>query len=462
MAACQGAADGTGFSGDPYFVVESPILPDQYNQGGKCRFTDFDTTTPTNFANLFRYGDSCPEGKEFNTDTGICDDPPYECSPGELANGCAVDCPSVVYTYTLNGKTLRGHLGYGQVGYGQTCPQPSFPPGSGDACIGNVVSEGGFEGACGGPDFSSCPCTNFGSATNETESQTETTTTETTDGNTTTTTKETKTTEGVKPKNPNPGSGGPAIDTGGKVVDPNTEGLSPETQNIGDKTFAKCTHGGLVDGVAGCDYNPQSCTTGQVAAYFGCVDIPKNDPPPTPAKEQKTVTTDPQTGEVTTTETKTSGTSDSKSSSGGGGAAQEEKKPEETFGGGANCETAPVCAGSAIQCGIANQTWRMRCAHDDASKTITDISNEIAADSKYQSIWVDSEENDFSDKADDILDQPGFLGTSTCPPDRTFNSNLVGSINISYSFLCQFASTLSGLVLLLAGIVAARNVARVI
>lgn len=130
--------------------------------------------------------------------------------------------------------------------------------------------------------------------------------------------------------------------------------------------------------------------------------------------------------------------------------------------GGNDCSAAPTCKGDAFKCSLITQTWNQRCVNQSEIDTaIADIAAEIAADSKFDSPWDSEEINDFSNEAGSILNQSGFLGGS-CPADRNFSSNLVGSVTISYQFLCDFASTLSGLVLAIAGIVAARNVARAI
>lgn len=440
-AACSAHASGP-------FIFSHVVMTADIRADCWCTAPDLfgDPDTVGACGTAFRSGDSCPEGKDFNSSNGECE---QGCQPGSLAPNCAVECPAQDYTYFLDGVARRGRLGYGKVGYGQSCPQPSFPPGSDSACVGTPGT-----------------CADFEGATNENEDVTSSTTTEATDPQTgdKTTTTTTNTQTGTTSVDPNPGSGGPATDTDGNTVDiGNTEGASSQTVDIGENTFALCEHGGIVDGTTGCDYNPPTCDAGQVASSYGCVDRPQYEPPETPETTKSTESTDPQTGDKTTTTTETTGT---KTDSSGGvinTGGEENKQPDRNAGGGQNCSSAPTCSGDGINCAILYQTWKSQCAEEsDINSAISKIEAEIAADTKYQSPWATEEVNDFASEAGNILNQSGFLGGGSCPADRNFNSGLVGSITVSYQFLCDFASTLSGLVLAMAGIVAARNVARAI
>lgn len=297
---------------------------------------------------------SCPAGKSADSVTGECIDQP--CVPGSLKPECAVNCPAIEYTYYLDGILRRGRIGAGQVGYGQTCPQPSFPAGSSTGCVGDVGS-----------------CTNWEQGTNEGETVQETTTETSADGSESTSTTKTQGGQDSTGGANGGSSDGSVIDTYGNPLaktDEFGDNNYEDTINIGDKTFGRCAHGGLVDGTVGCDYNPPACASNQVAINGGCVTIPQSDPPETPPTDKTQTTTNPD-GSTTTKSTSTTGST-------GGKESEEKDNPkvrEASVSG--NCTAAPSCTGDGIDCAVLLQEWRASCSLDDSVKNETDCNTQV-------------------------------------------------------------------------------------
>ncbi|ERX83749.1 attachment protein G3P, partial [Pseudomonas aeruginosa M8A.4] len=121
-----------------------------------CEFTNNETgKTAAGYGPAARYGDSCPEGTEYDKATGVCKSPPQECKEGELfpAKGpdspvvtsggrnyvgdggaptaCYQSCeyggnPSPASCYLVKGSTTTGFCNYILKGTGQNCGADSY------------------------------------------------------------------------------------------------------------------------------------------------------------------------------------------------------------------------------------------------------------------------------------------------------------------------------------------------
>ncbi|HCF3751149.1 TPA: attachment protein [Pseudomonas aeruginosa] len=152
-AACAAWAKATGRPGE-FTFTGSMKARDQTSFW--CEFTNNETgKTAAGYGPAGRYGDSCPEGTEYDKATGICKSPPQECKEGELfpAKGpdspvvtsggrnyvgdggaptaCYQSCeyggnPSPASCYLVKGSTTTGFCNYILKGTGQSCGADSY------------------------------------------------------------------------------------------------------------------------------------------------------------------------------------------------------------------------------------------------------------------------------------------------------------------------------------------------
>ncbi|MGU1968835.1 attachment protein [Pseudomonas aeruginosa] len=152
-AACAAWAKATGRPGE-FTFTGSMKARDQTSFW--CEFTNNETgKTAAGYGPAGRYGDSCPEGTEYDKATGICKSPPQECKEGELfpAKGpdspvvtsggrnyvgdggaptaCYQSCeyggnPSPASCYLVKGSTTTGFCNYILKGTGQNCGADSY------------------------------------------------------------------------------------------------------------------------------------------------------------------------------------------------------------------------------------------------------------------------------------------------------------------------------------------------
>ncbi|RRI29371.1 attachment protein [Pseudomonas aeruginosa] len=152
-AACAAWAKATGRPGE-FTFTGSMKARDQTSFW--CEFTNNETgKTAAGYGPAGRYGDSCPEGTEYDKATGVCKSPPQECKEGELfpAKGpdspvvtsggrnyvgdggaptaCYQSCeyggnPSPASCYLVKGSTTTGFCNYILKGTGQNCGADSY------------------------------------------------------------------------------------------------------------------------------------------------------------------------------------------------------------------------------------------------------------------------------------------------------------------------------------------------
>lgn len=288
----------------------------------------------------------CPLG-DLPDATGECVNPNDVCLPGSMRADCRVECPAIEYTYYLNGVLRHGRTAEGTVGHGQSCPTPIYPSGSQQGCIGTP-------GTCNtdGAIDERIPITVV-----------EETVTENPDGSTTT---ETTTRESGGHDSTNTGGGGsPTLTATGIPVDPNWD--YKDTVNIGDSTYARCEHGGLVDSTIMCDYVPPQCSAGQFPTVTGCVNVPRAENPHyTPPQ---TITKRNPDGSSTTIIHEGSKTVNQ---GGGGQPGQGDKASTGTASG--TCSAPPQSTGDAQLNAILRQQWEMMCLGDlDLPDVLPDI-----------------------------------------------------------------------------------------
>ena len=130
---------------------------------------------------------------------------------------------------------------------------------------------------------------------------------------------------------------------------------------------------------------------------------------------------------------------------------QEDDGESSEVDGGGSCNAAPSCTGDAIQCAILYQSYQTRCAIEEAF----DPNDVPGYSGSVEDITAPDE--DLTSTLDGVLDQVGAAGS--CPAPQVFN--LGGTqIDIPYTFMCDFASLIRPLVILLFGFAGFRIVMR--
>lgn len=350
------------------------------------------------------YGE-CPVDTEVD-ENGQChpieEEPEPQCQFGSLTpSECAVECPAIEYTYYLDGVLRNGRTAEGRVGHGQSCPTPIYPSGSQQGCIGTP-------GTCNtdGAIDERIPITVV-----------EETVTENPDGSTTT---ETTTRESGGHDSTNTGGGGsPTLTATGIPVDPNWD--YKDTVNIGDSTYARCEHGGLVDSTIMCDYVPPQCSAGQFPTATGCVNAPRAENPH--YAPPQTITKRNPDGSSTTIIHEGSKTVNQ---GGGGQPGQGDKASTGTASG--TCSAPPQSTGDAQLNAILRQQWEMMCLGDlDLPDVLPDIAQKR-----------DQLQTELSDTFDTIKSQvSGYFDftppTGGCVP----NHETIYGVSIDFS-VCRF------------------------
>lgn len=138
---------------------------------------------------------------------------------------------------------------------------------------------------------------------------------------------------------------------------------------------------------------------------------------------------------------------------------EDDEEDESEFGGGDSCESPPSCSGDAIQCGIAQQSWLMRCAYEE--------SNNFPAQQVEIEGLVTGPQFELLE-AENEIEVPSFLDNharwlgSACPPEEVFNLRLGGgkTFALSYQPLCQAATTISPLIIIIATVMATLYIGR--
>jgi hypothetical protein len=126
---------------------------------------------------------------------------------------------------------------------------------------------------------------------------------------------------------------------------------------------------------------------------------------------------------------------------------------ENSVSGGGNCASRPQCVGDPIECAVLFQSWSTRC-------NIEELSGQLGGDLDFdpeEGPLTGEGDGEVPDDGDTDLssDLTGILSTSgpagSCPADQVMNLGIAGSINVPYTFLCDFASKIRPLVLLVFG-----------
>lgn len=143
----------------------------------------------------------------------------------------------------------------------------------------------------------------------------------------------------------------------------------------------------------------------------------------------------------------------------GNGDGEGEEEGEGKYSGGADCQSAPECSGDAIQCGIVDQQWRMRC---DFEKAYDYEGNVDKIESALTGPRFELNEGDGPIEVPSFLDMHArWLGSSSCPPPETVSLRLAGkSFALSYDPLCRAASAISPLVVIIATVLATLYIGR--
>lgn len=145
-----------------------------------------------------------------------------------------------------------------------------------------------------------------------------------------------------------------------------------------------------------------------------------------------------------------------------------------TVSGGGTCNSRPSCSGDPVACSIVLQTWATRCESKEIGQGITrleaainEMKNSLADGLSAEGFDPNaaaitdgetaSETFDFSADIQNIYNQGGAAGS--CPADTVIATSF-GSVPISWSMLCEFASTIRPLVIFLFGLAAFRMTMR--
>jgi hypothetical protein len=424
--------------------------------------------------------DGCPVDTMPDPVSGEC---VTACEPGSLDPDCAIYCPRLEYTYTLNGVPYRGVTGGGTVGYGQSCPEQSYPSDSGDWCIGSP-------GVCDEYDSS------YNEGTPVTVEETTTTTSENPDGSSTTTTETTTTeTTGSQDSTPSGSSDGSVIGTdGGPLTTDDYSG----TVDIGGFTYGTCDHGGLVASYGGCDYPDHNCSSGQIDSIDGCIDLPDNDLPETPPTTVTVTDTDPD-GNTTTTTFYSPGDDGVDGADGVSGSdGSDSEQPASSGSASGDCESPPTSSGDAQLAAIHLQLWNNRCMDqtsttgdcdavftcegdffecevlkrnhelDCAELDSEDLENQIETLASERGLTTTSDldaaasEINFDEEVDvtELMAPLESVSTTagSCPSDISISLGSLGSIDVPLSDLCTLFTWIGYLVRLSAAVVAFRMI----
>lgn len=138
--------------------------------------------------------------------------------------------------------------------------------------------------------------------------------------------------------------------------------------------------------------------------------------------------------------------------SGSGSNEGEEEKPESSVGG-ESCSAELNCSGDVIQCAILRKNKEMQCAWDyDKAKPQIEAA---VQGSEYQ---LGTSSVNLGNSFNEGASAARWLGSS-CPPDRSFS--VTGhSFSLSWQPLCNFASSLSYVIVAMAGLFFAVYVGR--
>ena len=126
---------------------------------------------------------------------------------------------------------------------------------------------------------------------------------------------------------------------------------------------------------------------------------------------------------------------------------------ENSVSGGGNCESQPQCQGDAIQCAILYQTWSSRCAEEN--EEFPDLA-ELGLDGLDKGD-LHLPDEDITGVLSGVFNQTGAAGS--CPAPQTLNLG-VTSIDIPYTILCDYASAIRPMIILIFGFVGFRIIMR--
>lgn len=135
--------------------------------------------------------------------------------------------------------------------------------------------------------------------------------------------------------------------------------------------------------------------------------------------------------------------------------------PQNSVDGGGTCSTRPSCTGDAVQCAILFQLWSARCEAEKREKGDDGETSDIEGFDPNNAALTQPGDGDIPTTE---TDASGLFGqifsvaqqSGTCPADAQITLATVGVVTVPYTFLCQFASTIRPLVLLLMGFVGFR------
>jgi hypothetical protein len=136
---------------------------------------------------------------------------------------------------------------------------------------------------------------------------------------------------------------------------------------------------------------------------------------------------------------------------------EQEEEPESSVSGGQTCEAAPTCEGDAVQCAILKQQYEARCDYEEA----------MDYDGKKADIEGLFQGEQFELKESEIS-APSFINSATrflpsgCPPPETINltSNGGHTFQLKYDPICRVASDFSWLIVAFVSLFSALYVGR--
>lgn len=284
--ACQAWA-----SAHNYLIVSSVSMQNLTTY--KCNYQNQPSST---YTWAYRYGDSCPSGKTYNSATGLCDTPAPPPPPACVVGQITADCPPVVCTDPA-----------GTIGWGMTCPvtsnlhdygcitngdahlcDPEYPLNAGNGTSSGSGTQEGKVGG-GGTITSETGNKNINSGSNATPLGTTSGSSMSGGGSGGTSSGGFSGNSGLVPSK---GSNTPMSDF--CTVYPDDVACTTWTKTkLGDL----CAHGGAPDPVIGCDYNyvppTATCPAGQVPDRYGACTTPPTKTIATPPSNYVPPTTPP-------------------------------------------------------------------------------------------------------------------------------------------------------------------------
>lgn len=149
------------------------------------------------------------------------------------------------------------------------------------------------------------------------------------------------------------------------------------------------------------------------------------------------------------TSTSSSGGTSTSSSSGGtstssSGSSSSSSSSSGSASGGETCGSEPICEGDPIVCAQLIQQWRTRCEYTNFGPF--DLTDPDLQPLTEETVQVDQiVQNEILNQTSDYV--------ASCPPDIVFTA-LGHTVNMSYQYICDFATAIYDIVILIASILA--------